>query len=1099
MDDIVVDFPRRPLWRRAWTRTERRLFVGWVAVVGVVFGLLPLVAGSGPRDDVQVVANTTTAGSQSAPAVATLPEGKVVVVWEGAGEGDTAGIFARLRDPDSGFGAEFRVNDVTEGTQGEAAVAADAAGNFLVAWSGPSPTNGGHQDVFTRLFNATGTALRDEKVLNLQPEGDQSNPAVAAVGLERFAVVFEGKGEEFLAPPAPVSPPDPVEVPAPPPVDPPIELPIEPPPIEVPIEPPVEPPAELVPTQDPAEPTEPLSDNDGIFLRYAGLVTDPDPDPEQVLVNASSTDGRQKDPAVAVSGSKVMVVWSGAGPDDNDGVYATTVTGIVADPEAFLVNTTTDGSQGEPAVVAQATNDFVAVWAGAGPGDTNGIVLRPLDRTPPVGEVLVNGVTDGNQSHPAVAVSGSGLLTVVWDGPGGPNGVDTDGGIHARRFDPRVNVGPVTTEIAVNTVTAGIQGHPAATGNSHGDYTVAFEGPATDPDVFVRRFSVNDPPDVVDDAYTLAEDATANGNVLTNDRDVDGDGITASKVTDPDHGQLTFNDDGTFEYRPNANFNGQDRFTYQASDGALNSVETAEAVLTIQSVNDGGPTAVADGPFQATEDTQLAVTDPALGVLANDTDPDNDALTAALVDRAASGSVSLAVNGTFTYIPDADFCGDDKFTYKASDVASVDSAPAEAKVTVGCVFDPPQARNDDYVTLEDVDLDVPMPGVLQNDLTKDSAQMVAHVQAAPQSGVLVAFNEDGSFIYRPNKDFHGTDTFTYAVTDASNQQPPGSGQVATVTIEVGSEQDTPAVTNDAYLTGEDTELVVGADKGVLANDTDPDDGDLTADLSTPPSRGKLVTFNPDGSFTYQPNQDFNGVDVFTYEVANQSGKAATGRVQLFVGPQGDMIIATDDRYQLVQDVSLTVAAPGVLTNDVDPDGDKLGLSVVKTVAHGKLELNHDGSFLYAPAEGFTGSDGFTYKVRDSDGNEATADVVIVVRPAEKPPPETTATTMPGPVAPPPPPPPPAPPKIEIKTGSKPVPTTVPEASEPVVPITVPRIAPPAPPTVALLPAEKKKGSGLPVKPLAAAGGGGLALAGLAAGLKSRRRLALGPLQDMPVD
>src|SRR5205823_4627075 len=201
-----------------------------------------------------------------------------------------------------------------------------------------------------------------------------------------------------------------------------------------------------------------------------------------------------------------------------------------------------------------------------------------------------------------------------------------------------------------------------------------------------------------------------------------------------------------------------------------------------------------------------------------------------------------------------------------------------------------------------------------------------------------------------------------------------------------------------------------------------------------------------------------------------------------VGSQGDVVIATDDRYQLVQDVSLTTPAPGVLSNDVDPDGDKLALSVVKDVAHGKLELNHDGSFLYAPAEHFTGSDGFTYRVKDSDGNEATAEVAIVVRPAEKPPPETTATTLPGPVAPPPPPVPP--PDIEIKTAAPPQKQALPAPSAPVVPITVPRIAPPAPPTVALLPAEKKKGSGLPVKPLAAAGGGGLALAGLVAGLRS---------------
>src|SRR5437763_7562315 len=438
MDDIIVDFPRRPLWRRTWTPTERRAFAG-LAVVGTAFGLLPLVAGSGPRDDVQVVANTTTAGSQSAPAVATLPGGKVVVVWEGAGAGDDAGIFARIRDPQSGFETEFRVNEVTDGAQGEAAVAADAAGNFLVAWSGPSAANGGRQDVFTRLFDPTGTALRGEEVLNLQTAGDQSDPAVAAVGLERFAVVFEGDGEEFLAPPAPVSPPAPVE----PPDTPPVVSPVEPPPlpIDVPLEPPV------VTAQDPAPPAQPLSDKDGIFLRYTGQATEPD----QVLVNGSSTAGRQQDPAVAASGSTVMVVWSGAGPDDDDGVYATTVTATAADPAAVLGNTTTAGTQGEPAVVARTTNDFVAVWAGAGPGDSDGVVLRPLDRS--VGEVLVNSVTDGDQSHPAVAVSGSGLLTVVWDGPGGVDAA----GIHARRFDPRATIGPVTTAIAVNSGPAGVQ------------------------------------------------------------------------------------------------------------------------------------------------------------------------------------------------------------------------------------------------------------------------------------------------------------------------------------------------------------------------------------------------------------------------------------------------------------------------------------------------------------------------------------------------------------------------------------------------------------------------------------------------------------------
>lgn len=1081
MDDIVIEFPRR-VFRggRRWSRAQRTMAVSWVAGIAAVAALLPLAVGGGPRDDVQVVANATTEGSQWVPAVATLPDGKVVVVWQGAGPDDDAGIFARIRDPEAGFGPEFRVNEATAGIQGGAAVAADPTGNFLVAWSGPDAAGGGVKalDVFTRLFDSTGSPLRGEEVLNLQTDGTQVRPAIAAVGAGRFAVVFMGSGEEFPAPTA-------------------------------------------------ASKTEPTSDTVGIFLRYTGQVTEPD----QVLVNSYIEDVQGK-PAVAASGSTVMVVWSGAGPDDDDGgIFAASVTGSVAAPQ-FRVNTTTTGVQDEPAVVARGANDFAAVWSGAGPLDDSGIFSAPLDRSSP--EVLVNGVTDGEQYNPAVAVAGSGIVTVAWDGAGAAD----DAGIYARRFDPRVNLQPVTTDIAINTTIDGVQRRAAVAGNSQGDYTVAFEGPGDGLDVYVRRFAVNDPPDVTDDAYTVEEDNILSGDVLTNDSDVDGDSLTASTTENPANGVLDLREDGTFDYTPTANFNGQDRFSYQADDGDLKSVGPAEVVITIQAVNDGGPTAVADGPYSATEDTQLAVSDPARGLLGNDTDPDpdpnRDTLTARLEAQAASGAVTISPDGTFTYLPTADFCGKDKFTYVASDGA-IESAPGEVNIEVSCVVDPPRGGNDQYSIVEDGELAVPAPGVLDNDYHEADRGVSARLQEGPTSGTLVSFNEDGSFTYRPNQDFNGEDSFTYLAVDkapppSSGPPPadplapvtgavpgsepppdpppepaPGSGQMARVTITVGAAEDTPVASDDAYFTPLGTELAVSADKGLLANDTDPDDGDLTVRLAGPPTRGKMVVFNPDGSFTYQPNPDFNGTELVTYEVTNQSGKTSTGRVVLAVGDQGGRIIATADRYQLQEDVSLTVTAPGVLANDVDTDGDKLALSVVTGVTHGTLELNQDGSLLYAPAPDFTGTDGFTYQVKDPDRHAATAEVKIVVRPADEVPGPVDPTTNVGPPGPVPPPTPPPPPPVEIKPVAPPQPASPEDLAAPVVPITVPSdgdgsVTPVAPPTVAVLPAEDPgKGRALPVKPLAAAGGGGLALAGLLAGLRSRRRLSLGQVENLPVD
>ncbi|NEU06732.1 tandem-95 repeat protein, partial [Flavihumibacter sp. R14] len=76
---------------------------------------------------------------------------------------------------------------------------------------------------------------------------------------------------------------------------------------------------------------------------------------------------------------------------------------------------------------------------------------------------------------------------------------------------------------------------------------------------------VNDAPVALNDAYNTTEETPVSvplPGVMTNDSDIDGDAITAIKVTDPANGTLVFNADGSFTYTPNANFNGTDSFTY---------------------------------------------------------------------------------------------------------------------------------------------------------------------------------------------------------------------------------------------------------------------------------------------------------------------------------------------------------------------------------------------------------------------------------------------------------------------------------------------------------------------------------------------------------
>jgi hypothetical protein len=92
-------------------------------------------------------------------------------------------------------------------------------------------------------------------------------------------------------------------------------------------------------------------------------------------------------------------------------------------------------------------------------------------------------------------------------------------------------------------------------------------------------------------------------------------------------------------------------------------------------------------------------------------------------------------------------------------------------------------------------------------------------------------------------------------------------------------------------------------------------------------------------------------------------------------------VANGDTYAVDQGTTLTIAAPGVLGNDTDADGDPLTASLVSSAANGTLTLNADGSFGYAPNAGFSGTDGFTYTAHDGEAASAPATVTITVRAA----------------------------------------------------------------------------------------------------------------------
>src|SRR5207302_1838872 len=134
---------------------------------------------------------------------------------------------------------------------------------------------------------------------------------------------------------------------------------------------------------------------------------------------------------------------------------------------------------------------------------------------------------------------------------------------------------------------------------------------------------------------------------------------------------------------------------FKPNDGTIDSY-IPTVTITVTPVND--PPVAANDSYATAEDTPLTVAAP--GVLANDSDVDGDALTAAVVTAPAHGTVTLAANGSFTYTPAANYNGADSFTYKANDGA-LNSNIATVTIAVAAVNDPPVAAAQSVTTNQD--------------------------------------------------------------------------------------------------------------------------------------------------------------------------------------------------------------------------------------------------------------------------------------------------------------------------------------------------------------------------------------------------------------
>jgi VCBS repeat-containing protein len=278
----------------------------------------------------------------------------------------------------------------------------------------------------------------------------------------------------------------------------------------------------------------------------------------------------------------------------------------------------------------------------------------------------------------------------------------------------------------------------------------------------------------------------------------------------------------------------------------------------------------------------------------------------------------------------------------------------------------PVARNDSYSLDEDTVLLVPGPGVTANDTDAEGSALSATLVAGPAHGAL-ALNANGSFTYAPDANFSGTDSFSYKANDGALDS-----NVVNVALAVAPVNDAPVAKDDAVTTAEDTPV----SGNVIGNDADADGDALSAALLDGPSHGALE-FVSDGSFTYTPSANFNGMDSFTYKVNDGKLDSNVVTVALAVAPMNDAPVAADDAVTTAED---TPVSGNVIGNDADIDGDSLTAVLLDGPSHGALDFAADGSFTYTPAANYSGADSFSYQVSDGQANSGAATVQLAVAP-----------------------------------------------------------------------------------------------------------------------
>ncbi len=400
-------------------------------------------------------------------------------------------------------------------------------------------------------------------------------------------------------------------------------------------------------------------------------------------------------------------------------------------------------------------------------------------------------------------------------------------------------------------------------------------------DIVVTK--LNDPPVAADDELVnfnkaeIKEDSSniviSTQDLLINDTDIDKDTLSIISVSpSSEKGGILYLAGSEVIYTPKANYHGPDSFTYtvQDSNGAT---DTATVRFNIVAVNHA-PKANID---KFTTNTGVPLDIPFTSLLANDTDSDSDQLTVTGITPSLNADITYDEPGDkLIYNSKTGFNGTDIFTYTVSDGKESSSGLVKVYISPEST-DTIVAHDDSIKTDEDTPKTVNVAELFANDVDKDHNGIAITSLTVPEHGKVSLSDDKSFFIYSPNHNYNGEDSFTYNIASANGSDT----SAGVVNITVAPVDDAIVTSPDKFVTNENVSIVL-APKELLSNDINDDQDILTITNVDEPVNGTVKL--KDGRIIFIPNKGFSGTASFKYTASSSKGNQSKSLVTVIVNP-----------------------------------------------------------------------------------------------------------------------------------------------------------------------------------------------------------------------